>query len=120
MKAELCQLLLLLLLLDQASIIRALKCHECTGIGDCLKPTDCNNLTRYCLNTWHTSPDKKTWVIKSCAYSCPPALEEYGTSPATCCRTDLCNSALNIGVNGFLLIACLWAAVSAVLSSAGL
>ncbi|XP_043847266.1 secreted Ly-6/uPAR domain-containing protein 2-like [Dromiciops gliroides] len=120
MKAGACQFLLPLLLLGQVSMVLALKCHECVGIGDCLKPTECNNQTRYCLNTWDTPPGEKTWVTKSCAYSCPPALEEYGSSPATCCRTDLCNSALTIGLSGVLLITCLWTGVSRALFSPGL
>uniref|UniRef100_F7CE72 Snake toxin/toxin-like domain-containing protein n=1 Tax=Monodelphis domestica TaxID=13616 RepID=F7CE72_MONDO len=90
------------------SIVLSLKCHECSGIGDCLRPQVCNNLTRYCLNKWPFTPDGKTWVIKSCAYTCPPALEEYGNAPAMCCRTDLCNSALTSSLNGLLLITCLW------------
>ncbi|XP_036597168.1 ly-6/neurotoxin-like protein 1 [Trichosurus vulpecula] len=116
MKAELCQLLLPLLLLDQVSIVLTLTCHECVGIGDCLEPTDCNNLTKYCLTTWDTPPGEKTWVIKSCAYSCPSADEIYGSSPASCCRTDLCNSALSIGISRLLLISCLWAVAARALS----
>ncbi|XP_068937392.1 secreted Ly-6/uPAR domain-containing protein 2-like [Petaurus breviceps papuanus] len=120
MKAELCQLLLPLLLLDQVSIVLALKCHECVGIGDCLNPTDCNNQTNYCLNTWNTPPGEKTWVIKSCAYTCPPASELYGSSPASCCRTDLCNGALTISSSRILLISFLWAGASVALSWIGL
>ncbi|XP_020850767.1 lymphocyte antigen 6D-like [Phascolarctos cinereus] len=116
MKVELCQLLLPLLLFDPVSIVLALKCHECVGIGDCLNPTDCNNQTKYCLNTWDTPPGEKTWVTKSCAYTCPSADEIYGSSPASCCRTDLCNSALTIGASGLLLISCLWAGASGTLS----
>ncbi|XP_074059001.1 lymphocyte antigen 6D-like [Macrotis lagotis] len=120
MKAELCLLLFSLMLLGQVSMVLALKCHECVGTDDCLKPTDCNNLTNYCLNTWETPPGEKTWVIKSCAYSCPPAQEEYGSSPAMCCRTDLCNSALVSRLSGFLLLICLSAGISGILASIAL
>ncbi|XP_062045391.1 lymphocyte antigen 6D-like [Lepus europaeus] len=87
------QLLWLLPLLLLAQPAQALRCHECSAMGNCVRPTTCQDATRYCLTTWNSPPGQRTFVIKSCAYTCPGYQESLAYSRASCCNTDLCNGA---------------------------
>ncbi|XP_004477092.1 lymphocyte antigen 6D-like [Dasypus novemcinctus] len=107
MRTCLLQLLLLLLLAWPA---QALQCHECVALGNCFQATSCKADARYCLTTWTGSPDKQTVVIKSCAYTCPGIEESTPFSRASCCNTDLCNSAASRSASWGLLALGLWGA----------
>uniref|UniRef100_A0A8C2YRH9 Snake toxin/toxin-like domain-containing protein n=1 Tax=Chinchilla lanigera TaxID=34839 RepID=A0A8C2YRH9_CHILA len=82
---------------------QALQCHECSATGDCFQPVSCPNETRYCLTTWNSPPGQKTTCIKSCAYTCPGFQQSLASSRASCCNTDLCNSAVSYSVSWGLL-----------------
>ncbi|XP_077019291.1 lymphocyte antigen 6D-like [Tamandua tetradactyla] len=107
MRPHLLQLLLLLLLTWP---VQALRCHECSASRNCHQATSCKAGTRYCLTTWTTSPDKQAVVIKSCAYTCPGFQESLFFSRASCCNTDLCNSATGRSTSWGLLALSMWVA----------
>ncbi|XP_048215178.1 lymphocyte antigen 6D-like [Perognathus longimembris pacificus] len=101
MRAQLLWLLPLLLLGCPA---QALRCHQCSGKDNCLQPTACQADTRYCLTTWNSPPgQKRTNVIKACAYTCPGVQESLAYSRASCCNSDLCNGAARARLSWGLL-----------------
>ncbi|KAM5280709.1 lymphocyte antigen 6D-like [Ctenodactylus gundi] len=106
MRTHLLRLLPLLLLAWPA---QALRCHECLATGSCLQPTLCAADARYCLTTWNSPPGQPTLVIRSCAYTCPGVEESLAYSRASCCNTDLCNSAASLCASWGLLVLCAWA-----------
>ncbi|XP_010637574.1 lymphocyte antigen 6D-like [Fukomys damarensis] len=89
---------------------QALQCHECSATKDCFQPVSCVAQTRYCLTTWNRPPGQETIVIKSCAYTCPGFQESLSYSRASCCNTDLCNSAVSHSVSWGVLAFSLLAA----------
>ncbi|XP_069847618.1 lymphocyte antigen 6D-like [Dipodomys merriami] len=87
---------------------QALRCHQCSATHDCLQPTACQANTHYCLTTWNSPPGQRTNIIKACAYTCPGFQESLAYSRASCCNTDLCNSAPHARVSWGLLALSLW------------
>ncbi|XP_020043259.1 lymphocyte antigen 6D-like [Castor canadensis] len=105
MRIHLLWLLPLLLLVWPA---QALRCHQCTARGNCLNATTCGDNTQYCLTTWNSPPGQKMIVIKSCAYTCPGFQQSLDSSWASCCNTDLCNSAMSRRASWGLLALSVW------------
>ncbi|KAH0518813.1 Ly-6/neurotoxin-like protein 1 [Microtus ochrogaster] len=84
---------------------QALKCHECsTTTGNCYNPRSCSDKSRYCLTTWYAPPGQQTLITRTCGFTCPDVLQNQNNSKASCCNTDLCNSALSLHASWVLLI----------------
>ncbi|XP_021515154.1 muscarinic toxin-like protein 3 [Meriones unguiculatus] len=99
-------LLWLLPLILLGSSAQALRCHQCSGVGNCYNPTSCKNTSRYCLTSWYTTSGHQMDVTKTCAYTCPDIHQSQ--IKASCCNTDLCNSTGRLHASWGLLALSIW------------